>query len=122
MSLILYVAYVVAVVIATVYVIIMIGVLARGRSGTSPVMADDSYLYAMATALVAVITGAVLRGGQVELSVLLIGALPFGMAGAALAALGNREAMSQRLRDTAHNTAFVTAIGFPFAVGITGWS
>jgi len=122
MTTVLDVAYVAATAIATAYVLVALGVAARGRSDVLHTMAGDAFAYAIATSLAAVIAGQMLRAGEVELATLVYAAVPFGMTAAALHAVARREASSARLRAVFHTVAVGTAIVFPLALGVSGWS
>ena len=122
MTAVLDVAYLVATAVATAYVLVAIGVAARGRSDVLHTMAGDAFVYAIATSLAAVIAGQMLHTGEVQLATLVYAAVPFGMTATGLHALGRREASSPRLRAALHTAAVVTAMTFPLALGATGWS
>lgn len=116
------VAYVAATAVAVVYVVVALGVASRGRSDVIKVMAGDAFAYAMATALAAVIVGRLLRADEVNVSTLVIIAIPFGMAATAFHALARRDATARNRFVLLESAALATAIVCPFALGVAGWA
>jgi hypothetical protein len=114
------VSYVAATALATVYVLIALATVAKGRNDVLYRMAGDLFAYAMATALGAAIAGELLASNGVSVADLITIAIPFGMAAAALHAFARRDRTSPTSVSRLHLAAFGVAIVLPFAAGFAG--